>query len=399
MNIFKLPDLGEGLPDAEIVEWHVKEGDTVNVDQPLVSMETAKAVVEVPSPYAGKIIKLHGKAGDIIATDSPLVSFETADASDNEKADGATVAGKIEVGTTVLTESATGITPTHKESSHIKALPAVRALAKLLDVDLNSVTGTGKNGEITLEDIRHCEAASAAVAIQDNKISAPSGRLDCFANARNDGESTIEPLRGTRRAMSQAMSLSHAEVVPVTVFDDANIHAWSADTDITYRVIRAITAACQAEPALNAHFNKKSLERKLFTEVNIGIAMDSPEGLFVPVLKNAETLSAPEIRGKINHFKQVVRDRSIPSSDLQGSTIHLSNFGMFAGRYATPIVVPPIVAIIGTGKIREQAINANGNIALHKFMPLSLTVDHRAVTGAEATRFLKMMIEDLQKEH
>jgi 2-oxoisovalerate dehydrogenase E2 component (dihydrolipoyl transacylase) len=381
MNIFNLPDLGEGLPDAEIVEWHVKEGDTVKVDDLLVSMETAKAVVEVPSPYAGKIVRLHGQAGDIILTGAPLVSFEVLKPSSTTQiealSEASTVAGKIEVGNTVLQEAAMGITPIKIGSTQIKALPAVRALAKLLEIDLVTVEPTGPQGEITLADLKgktaHCT----------------------FSSSLEGGQ--VEAVRGTRRAMAQIMSASHAEVVPVSVFDDANIQAWSANTDITYRVIRAIAVACQAEPAVNVHFNKKTLERTLFTEVNIGIAMDSTEGLFVPVLKSAQTLTAPEVRSKINHFKQIVKDRTISASDLQGSTIQLSNFGTFAGRYATPIVVPPNVAIIGTGKIREQATTANGAIVMNKFMPLSLSVDHRAVTGGEATRFLKALIEDLQQ--
>jgi 2-oxoisovalerate dehydrogenase E2 component (dihydrolipoyl transacylase) len=409
MRIFNLPDLGEGLPDAEIVEWHVKEGDIVKVDDLLVSMETAKALVEIPSPYAGKITQLHGKVGDIILTGSPLVSFEADSPSADtpilvshlENTQGATVAGQIEVGNKILEENATGINPIKNHNTHVKALPAVRAMAKLLNIDLNTVKGSGKQGEITLEDLKKeshlCERSEAIQVLPTLK------KLDCFvANApRNDDKNkisgTTEPLRGMRRAMAQAMVTSHAEVVPVTVFDDANIHAWQAGTDITYRVLRAIKIACQTEPALNAHLNMQKQERILFEAINIGIAMDSDHGLFVPVLKNVETLNNTEIRAKINIFKEAVKNRSINPQDLQGSTIQLSNFGMFAGRYATPIVIPPTIAIIGTGKIRQQPIEINGKIVMHKYMPLSLSVDHRAVTGAETTRFLKFLIEDLEK--
>lgn len=398
MKTFKLPDLGEGLPDAEIVEWHVKEGDTVKTDDLLVSMETAKAVVDVPAPQSGKIAKLCGKPGDIIKTGAALVEFadsnETATAEKTvmekpaaaEKTeDKGTVAGAIEVGTAILQESATGVMPVRGAKltqKRIKAMPSVRALAKKLDIDLATVNPTGPKGRTTADDVKN--ATHAAPAFAGFATAAPAVK-------------TIEPLRGPRRAMANAMVKSHAEVVPVTLADDADIHAWLAGTDITWRVIRAIVSACRTEPALNAHFNMEKLERTLFPEINIGIAMDSPEGLFVPVLKNSEKHDQTSFRKELDRFKTLVKSRSIAPQDLTGSTIQLSNFGTFAGRYANPIIVPPNVAIIGLGKIREEVVAVNNAIAIHKIMPLSVSIDHRAITGGEAARFLKALIDDLQK--
>lgn len=372
MKIFTLPDLGEGLPDAEIREWYIKAGDEIRLDQPIVAMETAKAVVDVPAPRSGKVIKLYGKAGDVIKTGSPLIEFEEGE---NVPAKG-TVVGDIQEGNTVLEESATGIKPqTNLNSSvSIKVIPAIRALAKKLNVDLADITPTGPSNQITVEDVERA-------ANQTNVEKPPSG---------------YQPLRGVRRTMATVMAQSHAEVVPVTIVDDADIHAWASETDITLRVIRALIAGCKAEPALNAWYDSKTMARCLHDEVHIGIAMDSVEGLFVPVLKHADKNSKENLRHSINRFKEQVKARTIPQDDLKGATILISNVGIFAGRYANPIIVPPTVAIVATGRIREEVIPFQGKPDIHRVLPLSLTMDHRAITGGEAARFLAAMIEDLQ---
>jgi len=367
MKIFNLPDLGEGLTEAEIHEWHVKVGDDVKTDDPLVSMETAKAVVDVPSPYCGKIIKLNGKTGDIIPTGAALVEFETGDATETK--DSGTVAGKIEVGNTVITENATGITPTTATTGKVKIIPAVRALAKKLNVDIDSITPSNPN-MLTADDVKKAASTPA------------------------EG---FEPLKGVRRHMATLMSQSHAEVVPVTIVDDADIHAWPEKTDITMRIVRAIQFACETEPALNAHYQGLQNARKVFDHVNLGIAMDSEEGLFVPVLKDIANNAPKALRETINRFKEQVSTREIPQEDLKGATITLSNFGTFAGRYASPIVIPPMVAIVGSGKLRQEVILTNDKPESHRIMPLSLTFDHRAVTGGEAARFLQALIQDLTK--
>ncbi len=377
MTIFNLPDLGEGLPDAEIVKWHVNTGDTVCADDILVSMETAKAIVDVPSPYSGKIKTLFGKVGDIINTGNPLLEF------DKEKTDATSSESKTV--TEPLKESS--IPKPNSNNTHfqntvpnmrVKAMPSVRALARKLEVDLNQINPTGPKNRITSEDVKNA-VAHAASSICENVLR--------------------DPLRGVRRAMANAMTQSHAEVVPVTLVDDADIHSWLEGTDITWRVIRAMIFACQKEPALNAHFDMKKLERHLIKDINIGIAMDSGEGLFVPVLQQAQTHDQASFRNRLTHFKQAVKARNISPTEITGSTIQLSNFGNFAGRYANPIVVPPNVAIVGTGKIREEVVAVNHAIAIHKIMPLSLTIDHRAITGGEAARFLQAIIEDLRKSH
>lgn len=358
MTIFKLPDLGEGLVEAEIVEWLVKPGDQVHEDQHLVSVETAKAVVDIPSPFHGVIKKIYGKRGEMIEVGKALIEFES-----NEANTSTTVAGKLEIGDSIIQETARVIAPTE-----IKATPAIRALAKQHQVDLQHIQGTGYEGAITRADVLQAAAATSP---------------------------QHKPSQSTRRAMAKVMSQAQAQVVPVTIYDDANIDAWPAGTDITVRTIRAIVIASRAEPTLNAWFKNEELQT--LAHVNLGLAMDTTDGLFVPVMQAVDTLmTAPEkVREQINYIKHAVEQRTITPAELQGASFTLSNFGMFAGRYANPIIVPPQVAILATGKIREDVLAINGEIKIQRIMPLSLTFDHRAATGGEATRFLRQVMADL----
>ncbi|QMT60219.1 dihydrolipoamide acetyltransferase family protein [Legionella sp. PC997] len=370
MNIFNLPDLGEGLPDAEIHEWFVKEGDKVVADQPLVSMETAKAVVDVPCPQSGTISKLYGKPGDVIKTGEPLVAFESTSA---KAADKGTVVGNLEESSEVFEDNFT-IGTQHTTRNRIKTTPAVKILAKKLGVDLSTVKGSGEFGVITRADVQ---------AQADKNSQVPAG---------------FEPLRGVRRAMLNSMVQSHTEVVPVSIFDEADISAWKPGTDITVRLVRAMTYAASKEPALNAWFDTKHSARQCFEQVHLGLAMDNEEGLFVPVIHDAAKHSDAELRNMINDFKKSVSTREITADKLKGATITLSNFGKFAGRFASPIIVPPMVAILAVGRLYQGAVVNKGLIESHNILPLSLSFDHRAVTGGEATRFLGAVMESLQKE-
>ncbi|MGQ3890595.1 dihydrolipoamide acetyltransferase family protein [Legionella sp. CNM-4043-24] len=368
MNIFNLPDLGEGLPDAEIHEWFVKEGDVVKLDQPLVSMETAKAVVDVPCPQDGVIARLFGKPGDVIKTGVPLVGFV---ADEVKKADKGTVVGNLEESHDVSEDNFT-VGSAH-QGQRSKATPAVRLLAKKLGVNVASLTGTGEHGVITRADVEQ------AAALQ-NQL--PEG---------------FEALRGVRRAMLSSMVQSHQVVVPVSIFDEADIHSWTPGNDITVRLIQAIAHACKVEPALNAWFDTAHSARKCFEDLHLGLAMDTEDGLFVPVIHNANRCSATELRQTIDAFKRDVRERSVPADKLKGATITLSNFGKFSGRFASPVIVPPMVAILAVGRLYDAPVVKDGKVESHRLLPLSLSFDHRAATGGEATRFLGAVMESLQK--
>lgn len=372
MKIFKLPDLGEGLPDATIRQWHVKEGDLVKKDQPIVAMETAKALVDVPAPFDAKIEKLFGNINDVVETGKPLIGFE-GESTEIEKKDTGTVVGKIETSEQIVSSTQFSNTGT-TSSSTIKATPAVRALAKKLNVDLSKIKHNGVR--ITAEDVE-----KAAI----EKPAKPAGK-------KLDSENW-EPLSNMKRAMVQSMKQSHHDVVPVTVTDDADIHAWVGKQDITVRLIRAIIAACKVQPELNALFDGNAMRINKEKKINLGLALDMPHGLYVPVIKDIENLSDEKIREKIQNFKKQAETKSIAQPDLHGATIVLSNFGAIAGKYANPIILPPTVAIIGVGRISKTVVaEDDGTIAAHRMIPLSLTVDHRAITGGEAVRFLGAMI-------
>lgn len=400
MKTFMLPDLGEGLPEAEIVSWHVGEGDDIKVDEPLVSVETAKAVVEVPSPYSGKVAKLYAGEGGIVETGGPLVDFDTGDGSgeaapvaqqevpeaEGSEAvaeDSGTVVGNMPTSDAVVAETAIAGGSRRRGKGRVKATPATRALAKKMGIDLARVTASGRFGQVTAEDVRNATATPAPAA----RPAAPRAPVVL-------GE--LESLRGPRRAMSQSMALSRDQVAPCTLFDDADIHHWLRRDDITVRVLRAIVAGCHAEPALNAFFDGESNSREIHERVDIAMAVDTSDGLIVPVVRDVANKSAAELRGDVNQIKVATRERTIAPADMRDYTIMLSNFGMMAGRYATPVVVPPAVAIIGTGGTRHDVVAVMGGVEVHKRIPLSLTFDHRCVTGGEACRFLAGVIADLE---
>lgn len=366
MDYFKLPDLGEGLQEAEIVRWHVEAGDRVSQEQILVTVETAKAIVDIPSPRDGTIARLFGTPGDIMHVEDPLVEFVS---SDNQPSDAGSVVGKVEVGDTVLTEAP--IPVGHTPATGIRATPAVRALAARLKVDLELVSPGGRENTITVEDVRRAER---------------------FLNAAGE----ITPLRGVRRAMANTLSRAHASVVPVTINDDADIQAWADDEDLSIRLIRAIGRACRAEPALNAWYDSRAIGRTLMKNIDLGIAVDTAHGLFVPVLRNIAERGRDDLRRGLDSIKAAVSSRTIPAADLRGYTITLSNFGTYAGRYANPVVVPPSVAILGAGHGRAEVVADNDQVAIHRILPLSLSFDHRAVTGGEAARFMKAVLDDLR---
>jgi 2-oxoisovalerate dehydrogenase E2 component (dihydrolipoyl transacylase) len=358
---FTLPDLGEGLEEAEIVAWLVNEGDHVVANQPLVSVETDKAVVEIPSPWSGTIARRFGAKGDLIKVGAALVEF-----SEGAEADTGTIVGEVQRSEPAREVEAPG------RAKGLQVLPAIRALARKLDVDLNLVQGSGAGGMITRADVER-----AARSLME--------------------AGPAEPLKGMRRAMAQRMALAHAQVVPTTVIDEADINAWSKETDITIRLVQAMAAACKAEPSLNAWYNAEAGERRLLSRVDVGIAVDLEGGLLVPVLRNVGERDSADLRTGLNRMRADAAARSIPLEELRGATITLSNFGMIGGRFASLVVVPPQVAIVGAGRAERRVVVNNDQQVVHRMLPLSLTFDHRAVTGGEAARFLAALKSSLEK--
>jgi len=343
---FLMPDLGEGLEEAVIVAIHVEEGDYIVADQPLVSVETDKAVVEIPAPMAGRLVRLAAKTGQTIKVGQVLAEFD-----DGGHRPSGSVVGDL--------PAAIGAN---------RAMPPVRQLARKLGVDLATLAGSGPGGTITSHDV---EAA-----------------------AGGDGS---EHLAGMRLAMARTLDEAHHSVATATISDEVDVEAWIEGADITARLVRAIVAAAAAEPSLNAWYDDQRLSRRLHRQVDLGVAMDTPDGLIVPVLKGVDRLDPAALRQRLEQAKDLVGRRAIPPEDLRGATITLSNFGLFGvGLTVAMMVVPPQVAIVGCGRVVKRVVEEDGHLAMHRHLPLSVTFDHRPVTGGEASRFLAAMMRDLK---
>jgi pyruvate dehydrogenase E2 component (dihydrolipoamide acetyltransferase) len=384
---FKFPDVGEGIAEAEIVRWLVKEGDLVNEDQDLLEVETDKALLTLNSPYTGKITKLHGKEGDIIKVGDVLTSVdaggEDATAVETEKKDAGTVVGALSDNEVV-------------EIVHpVQATPAVRILAKQMRVDLTSVKGTGPAGRITKEDV---ETAAAKIGQQ--------------TNAEADAYGSVEkiPLRGIRRTIAKRMAEASKRVAEVTIWEDADITeleqvrakeqrvAEERGVKLTYLpfLIKAVIPALKIHPYFNASLDEAAEAIILKKYFNIGIAVDTSDGLIVFVIKNADQKNILDLAREIAGLAEKARVRKIDLHDLKGSTFTVTNYGIVGASYGTPIINHPEVAIVGLGKIEDRPVVRSGQIAIRKIMPLSLAFDHRVIDGVEAGRFLGVVIQHLE---
>ena len=345
MKTFVLPDLGEGLQDAEIVAWHVAPGDHVVADQPLVSVETAKAVIDIPAPWSGRVVQLFGSPHDIIPVGARLADIETEGIVDTGSVVGALPAAAMPspsaVPDRVLTDTSI---------ARVRVSPAVRQRAAALGVDLAALTGTGPAGAITMADIERGASRSGA--------------------ATSRPQIGYELLKGVRRAMADAMAKVAREVVTASLMDEAVIEAWAEGTDPTARLIRAVAAGCRSAPSLNAWFDPVNRARRLHDKIDLGIALETEDGLFVPTIRNVAALNAEDMREKLQALKRQVAARTIARQDLQGQTITLSNFGMLGSKHAVLTVMPPQVAILGSGRIHRAVRPVGEKIAVSVASPL-----------------------------
>ena len=384
---FKFPDVGEGIAEAEIIRWLVKEGDAVKEDQDLLEVETDKAILTLNSPYTGKVTKLHGKAGDIIKVGDVLTTFDAggkaATVVEAEKKDSGTV-----VGTLSDNEVVEVIRP-------VQATPAVRTLAKQTGIDLARVEGTGPGGRITKEDV---ERAATKTAQQ--------------ANVEADTYGSVEkvPLRGIRRTVAKRMAEASKRVAEVTIWEDADITeleqvrakerkvAEEKGVKLTYLpfLIKAVIPALNGHPYFNASLDEAAEAIILKKYLNIGIAVDTTDGLIVFVIKDADKKNILDLAKETATLAEKARLRKIDLHELKGSTFTITNYGVVGASYGTPIINYPEVAILGLGKIEDRPVVRSGQIAIRKIMPLSLAFDHRVIDGVEAGRFLGVVIQHLE---
>ena len=405
---FKFPDIGEGLTEGEIVRWLVKEGDEVKEGQPLVEVETDKALAEIPSPKTGVILKIMAKEKEIVKVGQVIVIIGErgeALAAPPPRPRSVGVVGELEE----APEEAPSVTfaaepvKTVLVSEHALATPAVRALAKELGVDINKVKGSGPEGRVLEKDVRQFADANGKPPEPEKKVTKVK-KYDLY------GYVDRIPLRGVRRSIAKAMVKSKYTAPHVTAMDEADVtELWKirekekkaaekkgVKLTILPFIIKAVIAGLMEHPYINATLDDENEEIILKKYFNIGVATDTPEGLMVPVVKNAKDKSILQIAQELTQLVEKARNRTIDLADLKGGTFTISNYGALGGIYATPIINYPEVAILGVGKIREMPVVRNGKLVVRKILSLALSFDHRVVDGAEGARFLNTVIVRLE---
>mgnify|MGYP001190303983 CR=1 FL=1 len=405
---FKFPDIGEGLTEGEIVRWLVKEGDEIKEGQPLVEVETDKALAEIPSPKTGVILKIMAKEKEIVKVGQVIVIIGEkgeALAAPPPRPRSVGVVGELEE----APEEAPSVTVTAEPvktalvSEHALATPAVRALAKELGVDINKVKGSRPEGRVLEKDVRQFADAKGKPPEPEKKV-AKVKKYDLY------GYVDRIPLRGVRRSIAKAMVKSKYTAPHVTAMDEADVtELWKIrekekkaaekkgiKLTILPFIIKAVIAGLSEHPYLNATLDDENEEIILKKYFNIGVATDTPEGLMVPVVKNAKDKSILQIAQELTQLVEKARNRTIDLADLKGGTFTISNYGALGGIYATPIINYPEVAILGVGKIKDTPVVRDGKIVVRKILSLALSFDHRVVDGGEGARFLNTVIAHLE---
>ncbi|MAT81329.1 MAG: dienelactone hydrolase [Phycisphaerae bacterium] len=437
---FLLPDLGEGVAEAELISWKVEVGDDVAEHQTLAEMETDKALVEVPSPWAGTIRELHGSAGDIINVGSVLVSYgqgaakvEAAEspqttASADSSEDAGTVVGNVSGELTMPSSFSRSDAAT--TTSRSQATPAVRRIARDMNIDINTVSGTGRGGRVTASDVHaHASggtvtappaaaapaaapAAPPAVPIAPEPVvqTEAAGSMPlATTRVAITPEGTIEkiPFRGVRRKIAQSLHHSVQTTVHFTVVDEADItrldqkragfeSLLGTKLSLLPFIMTAVCAALRKHPTLNANVDDFMEEIHMKGPINLGCAVDTDHGLMVPVIHGAQDLTFVQMAQRVKDLAGACRERTIPRESLSGGTFTISNVGSAGGMFATPIINYPEVAILAVGRAKETVLTKNGSFYAGLVLPLSLSCDHRVVDGAEGARFLGTLVSLLE---
>ena len=420
--IFNFPDIGEGLEEGTILQWYVKKGQEVKTGDNLVQMETDKVVADIPSPRDGTIVAMFGKVGDISIVGEPLVEIEIEgvhgeaaqeeakkefapapeEHEDFEEEDAAGVVGTMETAgkSAVLAASDEGADEsTEKESKQARkaeATPVARAMAKELGLDINVIKGTGPSGRVMKEDIEsHKPAKKGGVS---NKKEKPSGE-----------DVTYEPLTQIRKAISKNMINSKHSAAHMSVFEEVEISELinvrgryktkfaDKDVKLTYLpfIVKAVVQALKHHRQVNSQMDLEN-DRMIFNNrYNIGIAVDTPEGLVVPVIKDADQLSIMEIAQQISVLAEKANSRKLSMDDMRGGTFTITNYGSIGGIFATPVINYPQAGILGVGRILKKPVVKDNQVVPGNVLALSLSVDHRIVDGGEASRFINKVMEYL----
>ncbi len=414
---FILPDLGEGVHEAELIKWCVSVGDTVEEHQTLAEMETDKALVEVPSPWTGVIASLNGNVGDVINVGSILVhyaigntaSIDSAAPTDDTPPDTGCVVGAVDDNMSVPASFARVETTASESGDKAIATPAVRRIAKEKNIDINAVTPTGRGGRVTASDV---EAHSSPTVTQNapQQIVEPpkeTAPLATRVSVPQEGVAERIPFRGIRKKIAEALTHSLKTAAHFQVVDEADVtkldeRRKALGTLVGRKfsflpfIMTAVIQGLKKHPTLNSTVDDFVEEILVHSVINLGCAVDTDQGLMVAVLKNADNLSPVQLADETARLAKECRGRSIKREELSGGTFTISNVGSYGGMFTTPIINYPEVAILGVGRAKEQVLTKDGAFYAGKVLPLSLSCDHRVVDGAQGAKFLRTVIELLE---
>lgn len=434
---FLLPDLGEGVHEAELIKWRVKPGQVVKEMDILAEMETDKALVEVPSPWGGTIKELCGKEGEILHVGNVLVRYDIGGAAPaaapkpaaaapaakaaapaaaapaaKEGEDAGTVVGNVS-GTLTVSDRFARRAAEHVEAATTNgkalATPAVRRIARELKVDINRVPGSGRGGRVTAGDIERAASGKAPAAAPAARTSAaPAERSPAPAPViSGDGIAARIPFRGVRRKIAQALDLSVKTAVHFTVVDEADVTALERKRkeystvlgqklSLLPFIMLAVTKALKKHPTVNCNVDDAKEEILIKSVINLGCAVDTDHGLMVPVIHSADQLSVVQLADAVKDLAAKCHNRTVAREQLTGGTFTISNVGSYGGMFATPIINYPEIAILAAGRAKEKVLVKNGQFYAGQVLPLSLSCDHRVIDGAEGARFLNTVVKLLE---
>lgn len=410
----KLPELGEGVTEGELVKWLVKVGDTVKVDQPIAEFMTDKATVEVPTPTAGVIKSIKAKEGDVVKVEQVLIELDAASGATAPTKEAPIKTAPPAAATPAPVAVSAAATPVGDAyfppvaESKVLATPATRRLAREMNVDINHLSGSGLAGRVTREDVLQNQGgATVSAPTKTTTVGIPRMAYQGPAGAVEERVA----LRGIRKKIAENMQMAKQIVPHFTLMDEANVSqlvqfreslkslAEKEGTKITYLpfVMKALIATIRHFPQFNASIDDAAQEIVYKKYFNLGFAADTPNGLVVPVIKNADQKTLLELSKEILDLSKRARDGKLKPEEMKGATITITNIGSVGGNYATPIINHPEVAILGMYKIQDKVIVENGEFKVIKVMNYTITADHRLIDGAVAANFLKAFFQRIEQ--
>jgi pyruvate dehydrogenase E2 component (dihydrolipoamide acetyltransferase) len=416
-EVFRLPDVGEGIAEAEIVEYLVKVGDQVKADQPVVRIETDKAVVELPAPVTGKVVEIPNEPGSTVKVGDALLIIETEAVSRKEMAEAETKpepkrkkAEPEERPATAAREEKEAPAKEAPEAPRVLATPHTRRLARELKVDINAVKGSGSHGRITDDDVR--KAASKAPSAPPKAPTAAAVQAPATAgfDFEKYGPTKRVPLKGVRKRIAEVMVRSVSTIPHVTHFDEADVtdlmgvvereRALAERRKVKLTILSFLAKACAASlkehPILNASLDEETGELVYKDYYHIGFATDTEAGLMVPVVRDVDKKSIMQIAADLQELSRSARERTIDLESLRGGTFSITNIGSIGGSWATPIILHPQVAILCSMRAIPKPVVRDGQVVIRTMMPLTLSFDHRVLDGATAGRFVNFVMDLLQ---